>query len=195
MIEKKKIIAKRYAESFFKAIEEHDFEECFKDFEAFSALYFGYEGLAEILLHPTVHVDRKIEMIQRIFGVSAKRLVIDFISLLIKKKRLGLFERITQEIERLYRRKHGIRGIVIKTAVNLTEEERKRIRAVLAKKFGRIEVREIVDPTILGGLIVQFTDQVVDESIRNRLRQLNELMARVDNEWLATLINQPTIAL
>lgn len=195
MIEKKKIICKRYAEAFFKAIEESNFEENFKDFEAFTALYFGYEGLAEILQHPTIHVNRKIEMINRIFGSSSQRLVIDFLSLLIKKKRLSLFERIAQEVERLYRRKNGIRGIIIKTAVPLLNDERTRLRSVLSQKFGRVEVREIVDPAILGGLIVQFTDQVVDESIRTRLKQLKEMMIRVDNEWLATLISQPSIAL
>lgn len=195
MIEKKEIIAKRYAIAFFKTIEEKNFEECFKDFEAFTALYFGYEGLAEILQHPTIHMERKIEMIRSIFGKESQKLVIDFVSLLIKKQRLGLFERITQEIERLYRKKHGIHGIIIKTAVPLLDDERTRLRNILAKKLGRIEVREIVDPNILGGLIVQFTDQVIDESIRTRLKQLKELMIRIDNEWLATLINQPSIAL
>ncbi|GAB4270543.1 MAG: F0F1 ATP synthase subunit delta [Candidatus Rifleibacteriota bacterium] len=196
MIEKKKIIARRYAEAFFSAIEEAgEFEECFKDFEAFTALYFGYEGLSEVLLHPTIHVDQKIALIRKIFGTSAQTLVIDFISLLIKKKRLGLFERISQEVERLYRRKNGIRGIIIKSAVPLLKDERQKLRAILSDRFGRVEIREIVDPGILGGLIVQFTDQVVDESIRNRMRNLRELMIRIDNEWLAKLIDQPTIAL
>jgi F-type H+-transporting ATPase subunit delta len=195
MIEKKKIIAKRYANAFFDLLEKEDLETGFKDFEAFTALFFGYEGLSEILLHPTIHMNRKIKLIQNIFGASAQHLVVDFICMLIKKKRLGLFEQISQEVERLYRRQHGIRGIIIKTAVPLLESERKRLRKILSHKFGRIEIREIVDPAILGGIIVQFTDQVVDESIRNRLKLLQELMDRVDNDWLQTLITQPTIAL
>ncbi len=195
MIERRKIVAQRYAEAFFKAIQADEFEECFKDFEAFSALYLGYEGLAEILVHPTIHVERKIEMLQRIFGARARRLVVDFISLLIKKKRMNLFERISQEVECMYRRLHGIRGIIIKSAVPLLNNERARLRSVLAQKYGRIEIREVVDPAILGGLVVQFTDQVVDESIRNRLKQLRDLMVRVDNEWLVNLIIQPSLAL
>lgn len=195
MIERKKIVAKRYAEAFFKAIQAEDFEECFKDFEAFTALYFGYEGLAEILQHPTIHVDRKIDMLRRIFGPRTSHLVVDFVSLLVKKKRMVLFERISQEVERMYRRLHGIRGIIIKSAIPLQDSERTRLRAILAQKFGRIEIRELVDPAILGGLVIQFTDQVVDVSIRNRIKQLHELMVRVDNEWLANLISQPTLAL
>jgi len=41
MIEKKKIIAKRYANAFFDLLEKEDLEAGFKDFEAFNALFFG----------------------------------------------------------------------------------------------------------------------------------------------------------
>jgi F-type H+-transporting ATPase subunit delta len=195
MIEKKKIIARRYAEAFFKTIENNNLEESFKDFEAFNALYEGYDGLAKVLLYPTIHLEKKIAMIKKIFGPSASQHVTNFICILIRRKRLNLFELIVQEVERLYRREHGIRGIVIKSAVPLLREEKIRLRAILALKFGRIEIREVVDPSVLGGLIIQFTDQVVDESIRHRLNQLKDLIVRVDNEWLLTLINQPSIAL
>lgn len=195
MIERKKIIYKRYAEAFYLSIAEDDFEECFKDFEAFCAIYFGVEGLREILNHPTIHVDRKIDMLQRIFGPQARRKVVDFICLLLRRERINHFEGIAAEVERFYRRRNGIRGIVVKSSVALTREERKRLREVLTRKFGRIEIREIVDSNILGGLIVHFGDEVIDESIRSRMKMLRELMIRVDNEWLAALINQPSLAL
>ena len=195
MNESKKVTCKRYAEAFVLAIEEDDFEECFKDFEAFSAIYFGYDGLREILNHPTIHVNRKIEMVQRIFGAKARRLVVDFLCLLIKRERINHFDGIALEVERFYRRKNGIRGIVVRSALPLHNEERTRLREVLTRKFGRIEIREIVDATVVGGLIIHFGDQVIDESLRSRIKQLRELMIRVDAEWLMTLINQPSIAL
>ena len=190
-----KIISKRYAEAFFKAIQEDDFEEGFRDFEAFMALWYGYDGLADILKHPTIHYHRKVKLIKNIFGERAQKNVTDFICLLVKRKRINLMEKIALEVERLYRRTKGIRGIMVKSAVPLIPEERKRLQKLLSEKFGLIEIREIVDPKILGGLIVYFSDQVIDNSVQARLRKLNDLMIRVDNEWLATLISQPTLAL
>ncbi|EKD83126.1 MAG: ATP synthase, F1 delta subunit [uncultured bacterium] len=195
MNDNRKVTCKRYAEAFFLAIENDNFEECFKDFEAFSAIYFGYDGLREILNHPTIHVNRKIEMLQRIFGTKSRRLVVDFLCLLLKRERIHLFESISSEVERLYRSKNGIKGIVVRSAVPLQINERTRLREVLTRKFGRIEVREIVDTTVVGGLVIHFGDQVIDESLRSRIKQLRELMIRVDAEWLMTLINQPSIAL
>ncbi len=190
-----KITCKRYAEAFFHAIEDDDFEECFKDFEAFSAIYFGYDGLREVLNHPTIHINRKIEMLQRIFGEQSRRKVVDFLCLLIKRERINLFEGIASEVERSYRRKNGIRGIVVRSALPLERDERTSLRDVLTRKFGRVEVREIVDKSVVGGLVIHFGDQVIDESLRSRIKQLRELMIRVDAEWLMTLINQPSIAL
>lgn len=194
-MEKKKIVTLRYAEAFFSSIDNEDFEECFKDFEAFSAFYVGYEGLREILNHPTIHPQRKIEMIQRIFGTNARQRVVDFICLLLKRKRINLFEAITQEVERLYRRKNNIRGIIVKSSVSLTFTERNKLRELLAQKFGRVEIREVVDADVIGGLVIQFGDQVIDDSLKARIKLLREMMIRVDSEWLMTLINQPSIAL
>ena len=195
MDKKRKVITKRYAEAFFLTIEGERFEESFKDFQAFFACYAGVDDLSKILNHPTIHPNRKIEMIRRLFGEQADRRVVDFICLLVRKERIHMFSDIGLEIERLYRRRHGIRGIIIKTAVPLTETERIRLRGILTRKFGRVEVREKVDQDVIGGLVVQFGDQVIDDSLKARLKLLREMMVRVDNEWLMSLINQPSLAL
>ncbi len=195
MDKKRKVITKRYAEAFFLTIEGERFEESFKDFQAFFACYAGVDDLSKILNHPTIHPNRKIEMIRRLFGEQADRRVVDFICLLVRKERIHMFSDIGLEIERLYRRRHGIRGIIIKTAVPLTETERMRLRGILTRKFGRVEIREKVDQDVIGGLVVQFGDQVIDDSLKARLKLLREMMVRVDNEWLMSLINQPSLAL
>ncbi len=195
MDKKRKVITKRYAEAFFLTIEGERFEESFKDFQAFFACYAGVDDLSKILNHPTIHPNRKIEMIRRLFGDQADRHVVDFICLLVRKERIHMFTDIGLEIERLYRRRHGIRGIIIKTAVALTEVERMRLRGILTRKFGRVEIREKVDRDVIGGLVVQFGDQVIDDSLKARLKLLREMMIRVDNEWLMSLINQPSLAL
>jgi F-type H+-transporting ATPase subunit delta len=134
-------------------------------------------------------------MLQRIPGPQVRRRVVDFLCLLVQRGRINHFEGIATEVERFYRRKNGIRGIIIRSALPLHGEERIQLREVLTRKFGRVEVREIVDKTVVGGLVIHFGDQVIDDSLRSRIKQLRELMFKVDAEWLMTLINQPSIAL
>ncbi len=192
---KRTVIARRYASAFLKSIHKDSFEECFKDFEVFVALYFGYEEFANILSRPGVKLEKKVSFLKKIFGGRAEKKVIDFISLLIKKNRISLLERIAEEVERAYRKEKGITGLLIKSAVELLPEERKKLVKVLEKKFGKIQIREVIDPTILGGLVICFSDQVVDASISAKLKHLKELMIHIDNEWLAALMNQPTLAI
>jgi F-type H+-transporting ATPase subunit delta len=57
----------------------------------------------------------------------------------------------------------------------LTDEQKSRLAAALAKKTGKqIEVVVDVDPSVLGGIVTQIGDTVIDGSVRQRLSQLRE---------------------
>lgn len=63
----------------------------------------------------------------------------------------------------------------IRSAIPLTDEQRNRLGAALAARTGRkVSVKVIVDPTILGGLVAQVGDTIIDGSVRRRLEQLKE---------------------
>lgn len=61
----------------------------------------------------------------------------------------------------------------VRSAVALTDDQKTRLAAALANATGQaVEVKNIVDPSVLGGLIAQVGDQVIDGSVRTRLDQL-----------------------
>ena len=63
----------------------------------------------------------------------------------------------------------------VRSAVALTDEQKSRLAAALAKKTGKqIEVVVDVDPSVLGGIVTQIGDTVIDGSVRQRLSQLRE---------------------
>ncbi|MCB9372758.1 MAG: ATP synthase F1 subunit delta [Microthrixaceae bacterium] len=65
----------------------------------------------------------------------------------------------------------------VRSAIDLTEDQRARLAAALAKVTGRaVEVKVIVDPTVLGGVVAQVGDTVIDGSVRHRLQQLREVL-------------------
>ena len=60
-------------------------------------------------------------------------------------------------------------------AVALTDDQRGRLAEALAKAIGRpVEVKVIIDPSVMGGIITQIGDTVIDGSVRHRLGQLRE---------------------
>ena len=63
----------------------------------------------------------------------------------------------------------------MRTAVPLTDDQRTRLADALGKATGKsIEVKAIVDPSVLGGVVAQIGDTVIDGSVRSRLEQLRE---------------------
>ncbi len=190
-----KIIARRYAASFIESTSEYNIDESYGDFQAFVKAYYESEEVRYILSHPEISFLKKLDLITKLFKDKGHRLARNFICVLVKRQRINYLKKIEKEVRALYRKKKGIRDIVVKSAVPLNEKERIRLRALLEQKFGLLDINEEVDESIIGGLIISFEDQVLDESIQYRLKKLKELMTKIDNEWLAELIDQPGLAI
>jgi F-type H+-transporting ATPase subunit delta len=63
----------------------------------------------------------------------------------------------------------------VRSAVALTDDQKERLADALGKATGKkVEVKVVVDPSVLGGLVAQVGDTVIDGSIRARLDQLRE---------------------
>jgi F-type H+-transporting ATPase subunit delta len=61
----------------------------------------------------------------------------------------------------------------VRSTVELTEEQRERLAQAIEKATGKkVEVKVIIDPTILGGVVTTIGDTVIDGSVRTRLEQL-----------------------
>ena len=61
----------------------------------------------------------------------------------------------------------------VRSAVPLTEDQRNRLAAALGARTSlKVSVKVIVDPAVLGGLVAQVGDTIIDGSIRSRLDQL-----------------------
>jgi F-type H+-transporting ATPase subunit delta len=65
----------------------------------------------------------------------------------------------------------------VRSAVPLTDDQEERLSAALANATGKqVELKVVVDPTVLGGLVASVGDIVIDGSIRTRLDQLKTLL-------------------
>lgn len=65
----------------------------------------------------------------------------------------------------------------VRSAVPLDESQRQRLAEALGKKTGKkVSLKVIVDPGILGGIVAQIGDTVIDGSVRTRLNQLRETL-------------------
>ena len=63
----------------------------------------------------------------------------------------------------------------VRSAVDLTVEQRDRLVAAINTRTGReVEVKVVIDPSVLGGVVTEIGDDIIDGSVRRRLNQLRE---------------------
>lgn len=103
---------------------------------------------------------------------------VNLLALLATRGRVRLLSRIEQEYQRLVNSERGIEEAEMVTAAQLEPSEVEDLRGRLEQARGRrLHLAYRQDPTLLGGLVMRFGDQLVDGSLRTRLEQMRRVMA------------------
>ncbi len=80
---------------------------------------------------------------------------------------------IIDELVRLSAAGAGKEVAEVRSAVELTDDQKQRLAAALQAATGKqVELKVILDPTVLGGLVAQVGDTVIDGTVRTQLQQL-----------------------
>jgi F-type H+-transporting ATPase subunit delta len=105
--------------------------------------------------------------------------LLNFLELLIEKHRTPVLFRIRRQFDALWAKENKRLGVTVTSAVELDREIVERIGSEIEQQTGNaVELQSKVDPDILGGLVVQVGNMVLDTSIRNRLEKLRKSVAQ-----------------
>jgi F-type H+-transporting ATPase subunit delta len=104
--------------------------------------------------------------------------LLNFLLLLIEKHRMPVLFRIRRQFDALWAKENKRLGVTVTSAVELDPEVAERIGREIEEQTGNtVELQRKVDPDILGGLVVQVGNMILDTSIRNRLEKLRKSVA------------------
>lgn len=167
-------VAKRYATALFNsALGAGIMPDVREETRAFKTLLSDTPGLRDFLLSPQVMADEKKAIIDTALGGRASDLFVRFLRLLVDKKRLPFVEEIADAYNYLYERHEGILEVRVITAVPLDDAMREKTLAKLGKETGKtIRITPVVDPDVIGGVILVMEDKIIDGSIRHYLETL-----------------------
>lgn len=134
----------------------------------------------EVLLFlndPLVEPEKKQEAIRELVpGLPTK--VLNFLFVLAANGQIELLDDVIAEYEHCISAKTVVKTATIKSAIPLSAEERECVAQFLIQRFGDgLDLQYVVDPAILGGLVVRVGDQVIDGSIATKLALLKERLS------------------
>jgi F-type H+-transporting ATPase subunit delta len=166
-------IATVYARSLFEVASEQDKLDVVRDqLGEFAAALDETRELQVFLFSPYFSTQEKEDGLERAV-TDADPVIVNFLKLLIEKHRMPVIFRIRAEYDRLWEEENKLLPVEITSAIELDEDIVKQLGDRISEQTGRkVELSSRVEPDILGGIVVQVGNAVLDASIRNRLDQL-----------------------
>ena len=137
------------------------------------------DDLRALMEHPAIPFADKERVLRRAVGdVSAE--AISLVLLMVRRGRPRAIARMTEHFASLVRRERGVALAEIRTALPLDEAQRTAVTDRLGELTGdEIEINEVVDESLIGGITVRIGDRLYDASVRNRLERLRARLTAV----------------
>jgi F-type H+-transporting ATPase subunit delta len=171
--------ARRYAEAAFEiGRADRTLDTWERDLERLSAVLADEEvrALAE---HPAVAFADKEKVLRRIVGDVSDE-AMNLVLLMVRRGRPAAIDPMVERFRELVRRERGIALAEVRTALPLDGAQREALTERLHELTDRtIEINEVVDESLIGGITVRIGDQLYDASVRTRLERLRTRLTAI----------------
>jgi len=136
------------------------------------------------LASPLVDVEGRARVIEELFRGRASDLLVDSLQVINRKGRIGQIRAIAEAYRQALRDRRGWVDAEVRTAVPLSAELRARLADAVAEFTGKQPTLiERIDPSLIGGMVVEVEGKKIDASLASRLRAMSEaLLARAARE-------------
>ena len=168
-------VASRYAKSILDlAIEKGQLEKVYKDMLFLQDVIKASPEFSSLLKSPVVKPDLKIKAINGVTKGKISDITILFTTLLVNKNREVVLPEVIHSFIEQYKKEKKIQTVKLTTAVPISESLKKSIVAQVKKtgNFENIDLVEVVDPSLIGGFVLQAGDQLIDASISYDLKTI-----------------------
>ena len=163
-------IASRYSKSLLDlAIVGSKLEEVKNDMDAVATICSESRELTNLLNNPIVASAAKKAILTKVFA-NTNELTRSFVSFLVDKKREGELHMVATNFIASYKEMKGISAMPMNEATHA--KMKKYVETLIGKSD--IEITNVVDPTIIGGIIIKHEDKLLDKSVSKELREIRK---------------------
>lgn len=163
-----------YARAMFEvARAEGTLDEVEDELFRFARSYESSDELRATLTDEMIPAAKRQSIVEDLLGGKATPTTVQLVSMVVGA---GRGRELPQIIDRLVQRASSAKHLEVaevRSAVPLSEDQQVRLAAALANATGKqVNLKVVVDPSVLGGIVATVGDTVIDGSVRTRLDQL-----------------------
>lgn len=169
-------ISNRYAQALMQqATADNKLSVVAEDMALVYTTSLNSKDLSNALKNPIINRQQKLNAILAIFSKTDKTTQ-DFLKLVCNRNRESILTDIAEAFLSLYRKEQGIEKVMVQSAAPISESDKKSIESYVQKHTGAksVEMHTEINPSIIGGLVIKFGDNLLDTSIAAKIRKLKK---------------------
>ncbi len=169
----------QYAESLLAMAEaEGETERVTDELTRFGQALQQHGELREALGDRTLPVERRLAVVDELLEGRAHPQTIGAVAYVVQTGHGRMLVEIIDAFERAAASRRDREVAEVRTAVELTDDQRERLREALGKATGRdVELRVVVDDTVGGGVLATVGDTVIDGTVSRQLARMRAQLA------------------
>lgn len=169
--------AKNYADSLIQVCKDGaiTFETVSKDLNTVKEIISESDELVKVMENPAIANNTKNEIIDSVFPNQISDKIINFLKILIDKKRFNELTQIIQAYNNEVDIINNIKRVEVYSAVEVSEDRKQRLIDKLQNKLKKnVIVNWNINNDIIGGLVIKIDDDIIDNSLKNKLENLSK---------------------
>ena len=177
-----KLVSKVYGDALFQAAQEKNcLDAIYEEVLALQTVLEENKELVQILNHPQVVKEEKLQIITNVFEGKVSDEMMGFLLTVVTKGRQNELSSIFGYFGSLVKKVKKIGTAYVTSAVELKDGQKAQIKDKLlaTTQYVEFEMNYEVDSSLIGGMIIRIGDRVVDSSIKTRLYELKKQLMEV----------------
>lgn len=169
-------VEKVYSEAVFELAKEQSRTDEIKDELASLAVVFNDNPeLGKLLSAPTVGIGEKLDIVEKLFKGRVSDTSYNLLCVVTEKGRARLIPAIVEDYKNRWYEMKNITEVKVTTSVPLSDSLKAKLKAKLEKVWGKsVILTETVDPDIMGGIVVNYGNTMMDGSVKSKLEAIQK---------------------
>ncbi len=169
-------VIRGYADALFRVVQaEGELERVEDELFRFGKTLESHHELKQALSDQNIDRDQRVEMLEDLLSDKVSPHTLGLLRFVVEQGRARQLPQILERLSDLAAEARNSVVAEVRSAVPLSGEQREELAKALSSATGKnVEVKVLVDPSVIGGVVATVGETVIDGSVRRRLQQLRE---------------------
>lgn len=167
---------REYGEGLYTLCAEEKLDQAvLEEVQALQKAFRENEAFLHLLGNMTMSKEERVRIVDETFRGQIHEYTLNFLKILVERGAIHAFSECAAAYQESYFRDHQVAVAEVTTANALNEAQRKKLIDKLKKLTGKeIVIKEKIDPSVLGGVLLQMDGKRYDNTVRHRLAAIKQ---------------------